>query len=131
MIFNYKGRRAARGDRVMVYRRLTGPNHKIVKWSIVDPRTSLVIGHADEVLLRDVEFRVREGGHARMLATGQKNVHAFAVGRLGEDGEILPFADTVVHYNPRRGASFTDHTGEAIDSAKKVYFDPNGKVWAS
>lgn len=36
--------------------------------------------HVDRLLLREVEFKVREAGRQRVLAERRKNVHAFAVG---------------------------------------------------
>ena len=37
---------------------------------------------ARQVLLRDVEFKVRESGRQRMIREQRRNVHAFAVGHL-------------------------------------------------
>lgn len=132
MILRFKGRRAQPGDVVAVYRNIRGTGFDT--WSL-KARTGKfagkVVGHADEVLLRDVTFHVSEKGRQRVLAEGRKNVHAFAIGRLGLDGEIIPFPDTGVHYNPYRDASFVDDTGEPIASAKKAFLDPNGKVWAA
>lgn len=134
MILGFKGRRPRTGDQVHVYRKINGD--ELETWSIRATRgkyAGLVVGHADEVLLRDVVFRVQEAGRQRVLSTGQKNVHAYAVGRLGEDGDRLGWADsyTQVSYEPSRSGSFLDHTGEPIDQAKKVYFGQSGRVWAT
>lgn len=130
MILAYKGRRPRVGETVKVHRNLADKDGTQV-WSILSRRSGkeLVIGHADAVVLRDVEFKVRPGGHAEAVRTGQRNVHAYAIGRLAEDGTLVR-CDTQVHYNPFRSASFTDDTGEAIELAVKAIFDPCGQVWA-
>ena len=132
MILSYKGRRAKKGDRVAVYRNIRGSGFDT--WSVKarsGKYAGLVVGHADELLLRDATFTVSEAGRARVLATGRKNVHAFGVGRLGDDGETIPFADTRVHYNPFKNAEFVDDTGEPVELVRKAFFDANGRVWAS
>lgn len=40
-----------------------------------------VIGHAERVLIDEPQFVVSEAGRQRVLASGQKNVHAFVRGR--------------------------------------------------
>lgn len=130
MMLGYKGRRPRVGEIVKVHRNLADRDGLQV-WSILARRNGrdLVVGHADAVVLREVQFRVQPAGHARALRTGQRNVHAYAIGRLAEDGTLV-CRDTAVHYNPFRSASFTDDTGEPIDWAVKVVFDPLGGVWA-
>lgn len=131
MILAYKKRRPPRpGEIIKVHRNLADRDGTQV-WSILTRRDGkeLVVGHAEALVLRDVEFKVREGGHARAVATGQRNVHAYAIGRLAEDGTLVR-CDTQVNYNPFRAGSFTDDTGEAIELATKAMFDPCGRVWA-
>ena len=49
-----------------------------------------VLGHAKSVSMRDVQFRVLAGGRNRVLRLKQKNVHAFARGKiLSCDSETL------------------------------------------
>jgi hypothetical protein len=72
-------RRTARTDEdVWVYRNLMRTDG--VWYSLM--QRGLVVAHAREVALADVRFVVRPGGHQRVLESGVKNVHAFAVGRL-------------------------------------------------
>lgn len=52
------------------------------RWSVRGNKTKLVLGHADKVLLYDVEFVVGEKGRRRVLREGRKNVHAYARGYL-------------------------------------------------
>ena len=49
-------------------------------YSIRDAATGFVIDYAASVLLSNVEFEVNEAGRQRVLATGDKNVHAWAAG---------------------------------------------------
>ena len=66
-----------------------------------------VIDHADVVHLTDVKFVVRPAGHAKVIATGHKNVHAFAKGTLVDASGINgPFR--TVTYNPYKMNSFFD-----------------------
>lgn len=132
MILGYKNRRPRPGQRYRVYRKISGSGIEV--WSIratTGRFAGRVVGHADELVLRDVTFWVSEAGRARVLREGRKNVHAYAIGRLGQDGDTMTFPDTGVHYNPYAGGSFTDDTGEAIEQAKKAQFTADGKVWAN
>jgi hypothetical protein len=85
-----------------------------------------VVAHADEVLIRDAEFRVNQKGRERVRATGRKEVHARIVGHLeawkgdatgahpnaywtGCDSSYARFARTDGHpvtYNPYRDTAF-------------------------
>jgi hypothetical protein len=50
-----------------------------------------VVAHAEELMLKNVTFKVSEAGRQRVLRTGVKNVHAYVVGGL------IPFV------NPDKG----------------------------
>lgn len=82
-------------------------------------RKGLVIGHASEVDLFDVTFKVSEAGRQRVLKEQRKNVHAGAVGRLCErleDVSAYDFKD--VTYNPYRFATFVrKDTAEPVHRA--------------
>ena len=84
MITPYKGREVRPGDLVKIHRNLrTGG------WSIMAAKGKMrdrVVAHADELRLADVEFRVSAAQRQRALETGQRNVHAFAVGTLLDPG---------------------------------------------
>jgi hypothetical protein len=91
------------------------------------PQKGRVIGHAREVLLDSVTFKVREGGRQRVIREQRKNVHAFVRGEIvgarwtdGEDregidrwtpketndGDWLTEHGEFITYNPYRFASF-------------------------
>jgi hypothetical protein len=76
----------------------------------------LVRGYADEVMLRDVTFKVSEGGRQRVIREGRKNVHAYVRGTLVDQTPATPVAAT---YNPYKYESFVEKdTGAPIYSAR-------------
>ena len=103
-VLSYRGRKLDLGQAVRVYRNLRGPHRYSVS------QGGVVVGHADGLILQDVKFTVREAGRKRVLATGRKNVHAWASGFLvgsamgtSLDGRELPVEVT---YNPYLSGSF-------------------------
>ena len=103
------------GKRVMVYYNL----HK--KTFSVQYRGRVMM-HADYVKLKDVEFRVREGGKEKVRQEMRKNVHAFVIGDLVDyckfPCENLPpeSNDKVITYNPYKYDTFVK-----IDTEEPVY----------
>ena len=114
-------------------------------WSIRSRKTGLVTDHARVVAFpMGAEMVVRPAGRAKVLQTGQKNVHAFVRGvdpHLSDMvdqwlsfGATLPAA-TRVGYNPQRAGYFTrKDTGERIDSASALVMvapmEGPPEVWA-
>lgn len=111
-------------------------------WSVQDARTRRVIGHANQLLIREARFTVSEAGRQRVLRERKKNVHAFVVGELeaaiwsdtkdwrepmaweidpkGNNAyrKLANRAGTVVTYNPFKGPYFVEtdtftHVSEA------------------
>lgn len=99
-------------------------------WSIMI--RGKVVWHADSYVARDPEFRVRPGGHARVLREGRKNVHAFVVsdgpGIISRD----PEGERVrVKYNPHKGAFFyREDTGERVTGARYAILNDRRELWA-
>ncbi len=143
IVKSYKGRRPGEGQRVRVYRNLG--NAVPEKFSILDPKTGLVIGHADEIVLNDVLFTVSDAGRERVLEEGQKNVHAFATGHIDfaatrlildcdpDSGDrccdrIRYLTSAGVSYNPYSAGHFVGtYTGEKVERAQAVFFADDGK----
>lgn len=102
-------------EKVMVYWNL----HRKC-WSI--KAKGKPVRHAQSVRLAGVSFRVRQGGRAKVLATGQKNVHAFVVGTVVPS--VAPSTDGVpVSYNPYRnpeqpGTFYRKDTGATVACAR-------------
>lgn len=97
-----------------------------------------VVEHADEVVLEDVEFRVRPGGHRRALREGRRNVHAFAIGHrhhVDAGRELIRLASLAGHpvksvrYDLERGA-FVDQLDRPISGARIVRLAASGAVYA-
>ena len=87
------------------------------------PTRGLVVGHADEMTLHNVEFKVSEAGRQRVLRHKRKNVHAGIVGYIPTSDQIdasIPY-DTIVKYNPYLGPKFTAGIGYIpVSSANRV-----------
>ena len=93
---------------------------------------------AREVCLADVEFLVRESGRQRMLSSGRKNVHAYAVGSLVD---FVPVTEPArlegdaaearaVHYNPFDAGSFVDsETLQPLAGADRAFFTESGATY--
>ncbi len=116
------------GQRVGVYRNLTDKCLSIAHKK--DP-----VKHAMSVALKDIEFRVQEGGYETYVRDGfkSKNVHAFAVGVLlqcsEEDWGIEPICERQVeiNYNPKLGNYFYERqSGFAVTRAKSCIITPSG-----
>lgn len=95
---------------------------------------------AREVCLGDVEFLVRESGRQRMVASGKKNVHAYAVGSLldfvpvTEPGRLKDGAANgrPLHYDPIEAASFVDSDSlEPLAGASRAFFVEGGATYES
>ena len=76
-IVPFKGRSLNIGKPVTVYRRLGRVG---VFYSI--RQGSLVVGHATNLFLENVSFRVSMSGQKRARDKKQRNVHAFVVGSI-------------------------------------------------
>ena len=92
---------------------------------------------ARQVLLGDVEFRVRESGRQRMLREQRRNVHAFAVGRLidyvhpDEARELAFVGGRAISYDPYLLAQFFDRqTGAPVIAAELVRLGEDGVLCA-
>ena len=89
-----------------------------------------VVGHSTEVAMSDCEFRVRPGGHKRVIEEKRKNVHAFVIGEVQPS---LPESTGYrqVKYNPYKSDYFFfADTGEKIVNATSVILKSNRTVWA-
>jgi hypothetical protein len=108
------------GKKVMVYRNLSKDTFSVVY-------KSKVILYADYVKLKDVEFRVREGGKERVRDEKRKNVHAFVIGKLMDfckyPCENIPEEpnDNIVTYDPYKYNTFVlKSTKEPVYKATEV-----------
>jgi len=112
------------GKRVDVYRNLNEDCLSIKSRDTDSDDYGTVIGHADLVLLSDVEFIIQESGQEKTRETGTKNVHAVVRGTVegvDADGEVewnlmvRMFGNDLcnVHYDP-----FETDTFEIMDAVR-------------
>ena len=73
-------------------------------WSVRDLSTGLVVGHVDEIAIKDPSFAVQPAGRRKVLREGRKNVHAFVRGERIERPQLTAddvwFGSNPVYYNP-------------------------------
>jgi hypothetical protein len=95
-------------------------------FSVRSVDTGRVLFHAQGLLLKNATFKVSAKGRARVLTSGQKNIHAGVLGELVTDPtEIAIAADRClerVRYDPRRDAAFVDSRGREVGSADYALF---------
>ena len=108
------------GQRVMVY-------YNLHKHTFSVQKNNLVVLHADYVKLKDVEFRVRQGGKEKVRKEKSKNVHAFVIGKLVDFCQYpcddIPEEQTgdIVTYNPYKYDTFVyRETEEPVLNAIEV-----------
>ena len=108
------------GLRVMVY-------YNLHKHTFSVTYKGKVVLYADYVKLRNVEFRVREGGRERVRREMKKNVHAFVIGDLIDYcvfpcENMPPESNTnVITYNPKKYDTFVNKdTEEPVYRANEV-----------
>ena len=105
-------------DRVRVYRNL-----RRAIWSLLDPRTGLVTGPQEALVLLDVRLIVSEATRQRVIRQNRRTVHAYAEGR-GSD-EPVRVGGEKLHYNPFQAGHFTA-AGAVIAGAARVDFRREG-----
>ena len=108
---------------IQVYRNL----HKKC-WSIREKGKR--IQHAHSLIMDDCTFHVQPAGHRRVIKELRKNVHAYVKGTRSK-GPISRSAElNRVSYNPYRKNYFVSvEKNEKIESAKRLLFSNNGKVY--
>jgi hypothetical protein len=122
-----KGHKGYRG-KVFVHRNLNKPPY----WTVKARRgedAGLVIGYDKTIHLTNVIFSVGEKSRQRVLASGQKNVHAGVIGSIDSTNP-----DTKgwipVTYNPYKNRTFVRvDNGEPIFRAKEAVLKNEKEVW--
>lgn len=116
--------------KVMVY-------YNLNKHTFSVTHNSKVIMYADYVKLKDVEFRVRQGGKEKVRSEKRKNVHAFVIGELLEYSIFpskdipTPSSNEIITYDPYKYDSFVfKSNGEPVFHAKEIdMINSNDKVF--
>ena len=122
-----KGHKGYRG-KVFVHRNLNKPPYWTVKARHGED-AGLVIGYDKSIHLTNVIFSVGEKSRQRVLASGQKNVHAGVIGNI--DDNIPDTKGWIpVTYNPYENSTFVRvDNGEPIFKAKEVVLKNEKEVW--
>ncbi len=91
---------------------------------------------AIEILLENVEFRVRETGRQRMIRENRKIIHAYAEGYLidhvhpSESRTMASLDGRTIFYNPYKYATFVEaESCAAVLRADEVYCGPDGLIY--
>lgn len=121
IIYPFKGRTIDTDFEMQVYRNL---NKKGIWYSI--KQRGLVVAHSSALCLRDVEFVVNNNGKQRAIDSGERNVHAFLVGKYDTSGmgttakkNDLPVK---VKYNPFDTKGFYFNWCGKSKEIKKAWF---------
>lgn len=135
-IKSYKNRAIDITRPVEIYRCL---NRKGKMYSI--RQDGLVVGHTDNICLRDCKFIVNEAGKRRCITEQQRNVHAYIQGELSTiEWNIHRMWE--VKYNPYSEKGFTatkydyhyitgEETSEEQELSSAFYVTiSDGSVWA-
>ena len=59
--------------------------------SVVDTRTGRLYCHSHRIELKDAKFHVNENGRQKVRREKRKNVHAYVIGKLVNEGEHLAY----------------------------------------
>ena len=133
-----------------VYRLYRNLNNGLI--SIRCKATNLVVGHAEEVIVSNPNFKVIESGRLRVIATKEKNVHAFVEGEIISYKGFKPFrgrsfvmagtfnkepvipntiVPEIVSYNPYKfGYFFVKETVERVGEYRAARVKSDGKIYA-
>jgi len=125
--------------KVKVYRNLNNGLISIQK-------EGLVVGHCSSITLKDVNFKVNQGGRSRVIAQQCKNVHAYAIGSVvalqdftSFKGRDLTFDKNPVKgeleavdvtYNPYKYSTFVDESKKPIHNCDAAIINRLGKIKA-
>lgn len=97
-------------------------------WSIRE--RGRVVGHLQTITLAGAVMVVRPGSRARVLRTGNREVHAWVRGTIVPHAGV-PTGAARLHYRPFLAGHFTDECGRPVVAAAMVFFGADGRAWHS
>lgn len=106
----FKGREIDFSKPVKVYKNLNNGMFSVAQGGVV-------VAHVDAITLKAVSFKVSEVGRQRVIATKQKNVHAYVVGEVVAVNEQQPKSigthpPSIIMYNPYKAGYFYSEVTE-------------------
>ena len=90
----------------------------------------VIVGHAKNICLQNVSFKVSEAGRQRVIKERQKNVHAFVVGFVVDCIESDNTTGRAISYNPYKQGFFyfKDDESKAILSPEQMLYVNSEKI---
>ena len=89
-----------------------------------------VIGHVSSVTLQDVTLIIQKAGQTRVRVSRQKNVHAYARGKL-EKADVSTPATVRARYDPRTRDAFQLEDGAPVHACSSATFNPSGQMFVT
>jgi hypothetical protein len=80
----------------------------------------LVVGHTDNIVLKNCVMVVNQSGKERCLKTKSRNVHAFVTGFIGGLEDIKNMFTFKLNYNPYEARGFFCSEGQ-VDKCDVLY----------
>ena len=119
----YKNRELDISKKVRMYRCL---NRKGFIFSL--NQNGKVVGHTNNIVLKDCNLIVLESGKKRCLKEKQRNIHAFVEGYLGNENDIKLSFSFLLKYNPYENKNFYTSIAGEISKCNVVYIK-NNKIY--
>jgi hypothetical protein len=100
------------------------------KYSVRDVYTGKVFDHCNSLVLKNAQYKVREGGRPRVLSMGKKNVHAHVRGEYYTSTPLQLVLDTPnlefreITYDPYWHSSFVYRHTVGEEDQEPVYETP-------
>ena len=115
--------------KVGVHKNLHRQHNNKGDWSVKDPSSFKLHGHADEVFLTDCTFKVRQSGVKTFKTKGEKTVHALAIGNKASKRLHLGWVE--VSYHPAVGHFYlkADPQKKPLTGASHFWFTSFEKGW--
>lgn len=118
MIEPFKSRKVDPNKPVDLYRCL---NRKGFTFSV--RQNGVVVGHTNDVILKDCSLVVNEAGKHRCLSSNTRNVHAYVQGTIGTKEDIKFKFSYILRYNPFDILGFHILDNESVTKCKTVYLE--------
>jgi hypothetical protein len=84
-----------------------------------------VVAHTEKLILKKCEFIINKSGKQRCIETGDRNVHAFIRGYIGNGDDVPLSFGFHIHYNPFDERVFFSNNFE-IKEANAVHIRQGG-----
>lgn len=76
----------------------------------------LVVGHTEDISLKDAVFTVNAKSRLKVISTKVKNVHAYVTGFVSQQADLNKLT-TMIRYDPYESAYFKTNSGQPVSKA--------------